>query len=216
MISFAEELLLLTLDDERGCFCNASSITIDFALAGAVLMELAVKDKIDTDLQNLLLIDKSETGDEVLDTVLSIIAESDEPRNPIFWIREIKNRCINLREVIIERLISKQILRKEEEKFLWVFKHRRYPIINNMEKMEVKTRIREIVLHDLLPEPNDIVLASLISACNLTPSIFTPAELEKAMSRISEIAQMDLISQALSQAINQFMEMITYAVATAT
>ncbi|MDD3051221.1 MAG: GPP34 family phosphoprotein [Candidatus Cloacimonetes bacterium] len=216
MLSFAEELLLLTLDDDKGCFCHISPITIDFALAGAILMDLALMEKIDTDIDNLTITDDSPTGDEIFDTIITLIKESEEPKNALYWIREIKNRCVNLKDVLIERLVTKGILKKEENKFLWVFKQRRYPIINNREKKEVKTRIRELILSDEIPDPKDVVICSLISACNLTGKIFTSDEMDRAVKRMSEIARMDLIGQALSKAINQFMEMITFAVTTAT
>lgn len=216
MLTFAEELLLLTLDDEKGCFVHLSPNALEFALSGAVLMELAMMDKLDTDLENLILVDSSPTGDEIFDTILEMIKEHPKSKNALYWIREIKNRCVNLKETLINRLIKKNIIKKEENRFLWVFKQRRYPIIHNEEKKEVKTRIRDIVLSEEIPEPRDVVLISLVAACNLTDKIFSPDEMEKATKRIPQIAKMDLIGQAVSKAINQFMEMITYAVSTAT
>ncbi|MDY6915534.1 MAG: GPP34 family phosphoprotein, partial [Candidatus Cloacimonadota bacterium] len=57
MVTFAEELLLLALDDEEGKFYSMPFMTFEYALVGAILMELAIKNRIDTDLRHLILVD---------------------------------------------------------------------------------------------------------------------------------------------------------------
>lgn len=54
MLTFAEEIVLLILDDETGKLANAGSPSVNHALAGAVLMDLALRSKIDTDLEKLV------------------------------------------------------------------------------------------------------------------------------------------------------------------
>ena len=57
MLRFAEEIILLMLHDDNGKFAHVSSWSMDRALAGAVLMDLALENRIDTDPDNLILID---------------------------------------------------------------------------------------------------------------------------------------------------------------
>ncbi len=49
MLRFAEEIMLLLLDDKGGSFINTRSALRECALAGAVLMDLALEGRIDTD-----------------------------------------------------------------------------------------------------------------------------------------------------------------------
>src|SRR3546814_12744687 len=57
MLTFAEEILLLLLDDENGAFVPVNESTRDCALAGAVLMDLAFANRIDTDPSQLVVSD---------------------------------------------------------------------------------------------------------------------------------------------------------------
>ena len=48
------------------------------ALAGSVLMDLALDNRIDTDLETLTLVDATPTGDELLDPALEEIARGEK------------------------------------------------------------------------------------------------------------------------------------------
>ena len=62
MLRFAEEIILLLTDDD-GTFVHVPNQSLKYALAGGVLMDLALENRIDTDLKNLVLIDGTPTGD---------------------------------------------------------------------------------------------------------------------------------------------------------
>ena len=64
MLRFAEEILLLLLDENRGDLTPAPSWSLSCALAGAVLMDLALEDRIDTDIEHLILTDSTPLGDD--------------------------------------------------------------------------------------------------------------------------------------------------------
>ena len=65
MLRFAEELLVLMLDEGRGEVApGLPSHSLSLALAGAVLMDLALEDRIDTDLERLMLVDSTPLGDD--------------------------------------------------------------------------------------------------------------------------------------------------------
>ena len=66
-LTFLEELLLLCLDDETGLLRPAFAPWLDTAGAGALLMDLALKDRVDTDPKRLDVVDKTPTGEPLLD-----------------------------------------------------------------------------------------------------------------------------------------------------
>ena len=75
MLRFAEEILILVLDEERGDLATSlPPRSLDLALAGAVLMDLALEDRIDTDIERLMLVDATPVGDDILDPALADIA----------------------------------------------------------------------------------------------------------------------------------------------
>lgn len=202
MLTFGEELVLLALNDEKGGFgLHLSRMKFENALAGTVLMDLAFLNRIDTDLEQLILVDPAPTGDALFDSVMSMIVGEKGQRDASDWIQEVHYRHPNLRDVFIQKLIDRGILRKEEQKILWVFKHRRYPMIDNREVTEVRTRIRETVLSDTIPDPRDVVLISLMTACELVEEVFSREERMAALDRIHQISRMDLIGQAIFETI---------------
>ncbi|MBE0477933.1 GPP34 family phosphoprotein [Candidatus Aerophobetes bacterium] len=209
MLSFAEELLLLALDDEKGVIIDKTSI--GYGLVGALLMDLSLMDRIEVDLDNLRLVDALPTGDSLFDWVLARIARSRETRTVAYWIITLRQESKDIEEQVLERLIHKQILREEEQKILWVFARRRYPMQNDREEKEVKTRIRSVVLSDDIPDSRDVVLISLIKACYLTNEIFSEEELPKVEKRIEQIARMDLIGQTVSRIIESVIRAIAMA-----
>ena len=53
MLRFAEEITLLLLNDDNGSFVHVPEWALKYALAGGVLMDLALEDRIDTDLEKV-------------------------------------------------------------------------------------------------------------------------------------------------------------------
>ena len=49
VLRFAEEIMLLILDDDSGQFARVPKWSLHCALAGGVLMDLALENRIDTD-----------------------------------------------------------------------------------------------------------------------------------------------------------------------
>ena len=78
MLTFAEEIVLLLLDDKSGKFVPTPIWSRKCALAGAVLMDLALHGRIDTDLRKLVVVDRSPVGDDLLDPILATIVAEQE------------------------------------------------------------------------------------------------------------------------------------------
>lgn len=210
MLRFAEEIILLLLNDDDGRFARVSNMSFDYALAGGVLMDLALEDRIDTDLDNLVLIDATPTGDNLLDPTLAEIAEG-EGNDARYWIERTALRSDELREEALRRLVEHGILEQMDDRFMWVFKSRRYPTIDGEAQREVKLRIMAVLFSDEIPDPRDIVIICLADATGIFRSIFTSDELDRVTPRIDQVRQLDLIGQAMTQAIQDIEMTLTSA-----
>ena len=93
MLRFPEEIMLLLLDDEGGDFVRVPEWSVQCALAGAVLMDLALENRIDTDPNWLTVIDPTPVGDDLLDPTLERITQADGERDTRFWIQDIAQRA---------------------------------------------------------------------------------------------------------------------------
>ncbi len=203
MLRFAEEVVLLMLRDDDGKFVHVPSWLLDRILAGAVLMDLAMEYRIDTDPERLVLLDDTPTGDSLLDPTLArIAADRDEAdRDARYWVEQEAGHSEEIREEALRRLVDVGILEREEDRFLWVFKSRRYPVIDGKAEREVKLRIMGVLFSDEIPDPRDVVIICLADACGLFAELLPKRELEQASVRIEQVRKLDLIGQAMSQTI---------------
>ena len=200
-LRFAEEITLLMLNDEDGEFVRVPGWSMQCAFAGAVLMDLALENRIDTDLKRLVLIDPTPVGDDLLDPPLALIAQSTETHDARHWVDHLADSAEGIREGALARLVERGILRREEDRFLWVFQSRRYPIVDGEAEREVKLRIMEVLFGNDIPGPRDIVLICLVDACGVLRELLTARELERASERIEQVRKLDLIGQAVSKAV---------------
>ena len=212
MLTFVEEIVLLALDDKKGKFVDLPPLALDQALAGAVLLELAFQNRIDTDLSHLTLVSDKPTGDKMLDPVLKEIATAKDKKDAKFWVGIISSDGEKIRDDALARLVERGVLKREEKKILWVIPGRRYPMIQNQEEEEVRKRIRHVVVEGAIPSPRDVVIISLASACQLLRTVFTDSDLLKYSPRIAEVAKMDLIGQAVSKSVAEVQEAVMRAV----
>ncbi|MXZ98729.1 MAG: GPP34 family phosphoprotein [Acidimicrobiaceae bacterium] len=201
MLRFAEEIILLTLRDEDGKFLSVPVASMQHALAGAVLMDLALENRIDTDPENLVLIDSAPVGDSLLDPTLEKIA-AGEQRDARHWVEQTARQADEIREQALARLVERGILEQHDERFLWVFRSRRYPVIDGREEREVKLRILGVLLSDEIPDPRDIVIICLADACGILSQLLPKREFAGVRDRIEQVRKLDLIGQAMAQAIH--------------
>ena len=203
MLRFAEEVVLLLLRDDDGKFVHVPSWLLDRILAGAVLMDLAMEYRIDTDPERLVLLDDTPVGDSLLDPTLARIAEDREgvERDARYWVEQEAAHAEEIREEALNRLVEVGILEREDDRFLWVFKSRRYPVIDGKAEREVKLRIMGVLFSDEIPDPRDVVIICLADACGLFRELLPKRELEQASVRIEQVRKLDLIGQAMAQTI---------------
>ena len=208
MLRFVEEILLLLLRDDDGKFVNVPQSSMDRAIAGAVLMELAMENRIDTDLEHLILVDDTPVGDSLLDPTLAMIAEGQgdesQKKDARHWVEQTSQKAPEIREEALGRLVDHGILEREDDRFLWVFRSRRYPMVDGQAEREVKLRIMGVLFSNEIPSPRDVVIICLAHACGIFTEILSKRELEQATSRIEQVRKLDLIGQAMSQSIQDF------------
>ncbi|MCX6256945.1 MAG: GPP34 family phosphoprotein [Bacteroidia bacterium] len=201
-LSIPEEITLLTIDEKGGE--TPGSKSFDAVLAGSVLMELAIHNRIDSDLKHLIKVSSKATGDVVLDDMLGFIFKENIEKEPAYWISQIGLRADEMIEQIIATLIIKKILKVENQKVLWMFSTRKYPLTGDKEIKEVKSRVRELVFGTDLPDLRDIVIISLVYYGSMLSMIFSDDEIKKHKTRIEQIAKMDLIGQSIAKSLQEF------------
>ena len=214
-LTFVEEILLLLLDDESGAMKRVAPNVMELLVSGAVLMDLALRGRLDCDLQKMQVVDESPVGEEILDGPLAEIVAAEDEADPRTWVVRLSAQSKEIQQQALERLVERGILRVEDRSFLWVFGSRRYPMVDDREEREVKLRILDVLLSDRIPAPRDVALICLADASNAFQVILSPQELRHAAARIELVRGFDLFGQAMSLAIQKSVQDIAAATATA-
>ncbi|MXX57128.1 MAG: cytochrome P450 [Gemmatimonadetes bacterium] len=206
MLRFAEEILVLVLDEARGELAPAlPARSFDLALAGAVLMDLALEDRIDTDPERLILVDSTPLGDDILDPTLSEIASAGETHDTGYWLEWTARRGRRIRKAALARLTERGVLRSEAHGVLSltpsVSRSRRYPVSDGQPVEEARLRIMRILFSDDVPDPRDIAIIALANACGVFRTILSSEEREQVRDRIDLLKNLDLIGRTMSLAI---------------
>jgi len=204
MLRFAEEILILVLDEERGDLAAAPR-SLDLALAGAVLMDLALEDRIDTDTERLMLVDATPFGDDILDPMLAEIAKDGQSRDTAYWLEWIAGRGDRIRRAALARLVERGILRSEAHGLLSlvpaVSRSRHYPSVDGQSVEEARLRIMRVLFSDNVPDPRDVAMIALANACGLFRTILSTEERAQVRDRIDLLKNLDLIGRTMGLAI---------------
>ena len=209
MLSLLEELFLLSIDDSTGTVLSSAGKALGFGLAGAVLAELALQNKVCVnDKGRLELIDDTETGDKLLDKVLREMQASEKPRKLTYWVNTLSARPKKFRQQLEESLAAKGIIAEEDGygEAGYATSADSQPVFPS--KYEIKNRLRAGILAEEEIDLRSLALLSLARASKLLNLIFTKDERRAARRYIRE----KILREALANPVAQSIEEIETAV----
>ena len=199
MLSLPEEIVLLTLDDATGRAIGRQGIAASIALAGAVLMELALAGRVDTDRHRLELLDASPTGDAVLDAGLALLQGPADSRGALMLLAREET---GLRPAVLAALVARGLLQRLEGRFLLVFPERRYlKPEDRPEPREVRARLIRSIESDEIPEPREALLLGLARATALLPLLLPPELLMTRQERIALLNRLEALNRSVAEAV---------------
>ena len=200
LFRFAEEIMLLVLGDD-GEFARVPRWPLQCALAGGVLMDLALEGRIDTDPDRLYAVDPTPLGDDLLDPLLARIVDEPETFDTRYWVQTAAEGAERIRTRALERIVEKGIVERRDERFLRVLRARRYPAVDGKADREVKLRIMAALFGDEVPDPRDSAIVGLADTCGIFSQLLSKRELERAAPRIALVGRLDLVLRAVSWAV---------------
>ena len=124
-LTLLEEFLLLALDDQTGRLHPLAHSTLDCATAGAILMNLTLRTRIDNDLRDMFVVDQTPLEDDILDPVLQLMSLAPvlTPHPIAYWLRQFADEGASFREKALRRLEKRGIIRQENRKILVDLRH---------------------------------------------------------------------------------------------
>ena len=203
MLDLAEELFLISINDEKGVVHSTAVPNLRYGLAGAVLADLTLLGKLGLeDTRHVIVLDPSLTGDEILDEALVRIVNNDRPRRVSFWVSELSQHVKQFQSRLASGLVTMGILRKEGLRFMWIIPYNVYPQQDASAKYWIKHRLRETVLANVKPDPRTIALLSLLSACKMLDLVFTKDERKAARQKIEQYGRDEVFGQAVTETLD--------------
>ncbi len=205
-LTLTQELILMLLNEETGYFHQVPGWHLNCAVVGAVLAELSLRSRIDTDMESLFLVDESETGNPALDLILKEIAAESGQRNAQYWIERLAPRAESIIDSVLDRLVDLKILEYHDGEF-WTLAPTawRGELYGKSEEgtagQFIRTRISRVIFTDEIPDPRDVIIICLINTCDVFRFIFQLDD--EAEERIEFICKMDLIGRSLAAAVSQ-------------
>ncbi|MCQ3802892.1 MAG: cytochrome P450 [bacterium] len=204
-LSLADELVLMLLNEENGYFHQVPGWDLNCAVIGAVLAELSLVSRIDTDMESLFLLDPTKTGNPALDPILEEIAKEPVQRNAQYWIERLAPRAESIIDLTLDRLVDLKILEHHNGDF-WTLARAK----GNTEHFNgsmggggiqfVKARINQAIFNNEIPDPRDIIIICLVNTCDVFRFMFQLDE--EAEERIEFICNMDLLGRSIAAAVS--------------
>jgi len=200
-LSLAEELLLLALNDEKGTVVMPASLALPYGLAGALLIELVEAGLARIDGKALTPAPAGSARDELLDGLLAVLRASKKPRTIGHWVGKLGRSSRPLKAKLLDRLVGKRILAREERRLLWIFPAARYPQTDPMPEYRVRERVRAAIRGMTRPDERTAALISLILACDLMGVLFERGERREARGRAKTISESQPIGSAVAHTV---------------
>lgn len=206
-----EEIVLLSLDDLTGAHLPLMPQALGYGLAGAVLADLELAGRIATQTKCVEVLNAAPTGNPLLDPWLHQIA-ADKKCHPIsYWLQSLSEEKSVIEQAALDHLIERGVLKRQDKKILWVIGLRRYPTIHNEERVEVKTRLAQLIQGDEQPTHFDATLISLLSGCYLLSEVLGAETLEGRSARIAGIADTDPVGREVAAASREAIDALMLA-----
>ena len=206
-LNLIDQLTLLALDDEKGTLV-ADSTAFSYALGGAVIMELALQERIDLSGKKLVVKDRSKTGERIIDMYFEFILQSGKEKKLSSWVELIGKKGSKIKRDTIEKLIDRRILEKKEDKILWVFTYNKYPAQNSRPENMLRRRLYDIIVHSHRPELKEIMLLNLIQSCNLQKEVFGKEQAKTFKRKIETINEYDDLPGVVNKSVKEICDAI--------
>jgi hypothetical protein len=168
-----DDLMLLLMDDDGASIQGAG--TLYYTLGGAVLTELALLGRIQTDdtgVMNGPRVTPSGEGplpDPLLQSAYDTVAEKARRVQPLLI-----TIGADLWRVVIDRLVDRGLLRREESRILRVFRSTKWPAADDEHEAQLRARIRRILEDGETPDPRTAAIIGLLSAGGAMSSLRPP------------------------------------------
>jgi hypothetical protein len=203
-----EEFLLLALDEDSGRK-TLSSEKLGPALGGAVLVELALLERIGVTPKSdgwnrrgrVKIISTKPTDDAELDTALRTLEEREDTKVSTL-ISDLSGKRITkgLPDRLLQRLVERGVLAEIRTDVLQL---RRWPLLDRGAEEEIRRRVQAALLGNEEPTERTVALIALLNATGHLSKVVATDDKKALKRRAKELSEGDWAAAAVKQAIDE-------------
>lgn len=208
----AEDLLLLAYDDDSGR-PQVGADELDYRLAGALLVELALDGRVDVagpgDVRadggparagRVVVRDPSPAGHPALDRALAVVAE--RPRQPKDLVRPLSK---GLRDALLAGLAERGVLRREEGRVLGIFPRTSWPAQDSTHEERLRAACRAALLDHAAPDARTGALIAVAHGSGVVRGLVPREHRRAAEARAKELSTQSWASGAVKKAVDEML-----------
>lgn len=186
-VTLAEEIMLLSLDDDSGAAKERQSA--GWAVAGGILLDLVMAGRVSVDDERIRITDPAPTGTALLDGRLEQLAaragkKSKAPK-VTDWLTRDHSKAVG---ATVDSLRARGLVAEEQRKALGLFPVKRYPEADGATERELRERLRAVVLDGAAPDDRTVGLVALVHSAKLHRLAFPDVPRKQISPRMAQIA----------------------------
>ncbi|QES47342.1 hypothetical protein DEJ50_05370 [Streptomyces venezuelae] len=212
-VTLGEEIMLLSLDDESGW--AKSRQAAGWAVAGGILLELVMAERVSVTGAYLGVLDSTPTGEPLLDGRLAQLEawmKGRSKRRVTDWLTKDHTKAVG---AAVQRLSERGLVTEERHKVLGLFPVRRYPEADGSTERELRERLTATVLGKADPDERTAGLLALLHSAKLHRLAFPEQPRKEVAQRMAEITAGEWAGESVRLAIRD-MQAAVIAVTAAT
>jgi Golgi phosphoprotein 3 GPP34 len=184
MVSLAEDLYLLADDPATGRPL-IDVAHLDLGLGGALLLDLALRQRIALADEQVVLTHEGPTGEPLLDRALTAVAVPGRSHGPDHWVRHLGRGAHG---AVQDRLVDIGVLQRDDHRLLHVIPVHRTHETDGRLHHELIGHLRDAVVLGHSASSETSALALLALAVGLDRHLFPLSDRRAIRSRLREIA----------------------------
>ena len=199
----AEALCLVLLDRGTGRMPRTQQRAVRYAVAGAVLIDLALTNCIEDGSRHLRPTDPAPLGGDLLGPLLARIDAAPDGHGVASRVERTAKRAGQIRRAALDRLVARGVLAVEKNGRFGVLGARCYSVLDDDADHDLRRRLAHALSDGESPTPRDVALIRLIDACGRFEQLVPPRELKRARQRITELRAQPLAGHAIVSAVER-------------
>lgn len=205
-LTLPEEVMLIALEDKEGRMKHYDAVDLGSVFGGAVLLELALRDRIRLEGRRVAIKEGAPLRNGVLDAAVAEIQKRNSAKTVRHWVESLGRR--RMRELILDRLFSAGIVERREGRLLGILPTRRFPTQDPKPESMMLGRLRQEVAGKTPVSVRTSALLQLIAAGGLIRGAFPKGERREAARIAKKLRTQNDLGGKVTGVVQQVQEEI--------